>query len=106
MDMLRAGALQGGKTALVIDPADNVAVVLSDIAAGETCAVRMKDRTEELTVRDNVPFGHKIAITAIAKGEPVIKYGEEIGKATETVEKGAWVHTHNLICERGMQRGR
>ena len=44
----------------------------------------------------NVPPGHKIALTRIEKGDRVIKYGEPIGVATKTIEKGEWVHTHNL----------
>ena len=58
---------------LQISPADNVAVALSG----------------EMT-------GHKFALTDIAKGEKVIKYGMPIGYATEDIAKGAHVHTHNV----------
>ena len=58
---------------LQISPADNVAVALSG----------------EMT-------GHKFALTDIAKGEKVIKYGMPIGYATENIAKGAHVHTHNV----------
>ncbi len=62
-----------------LHPADNVAVVL---------------RNEEGTL--SAPPGHKIALMSIAAGETVYKYGCPIGRATRTVESGAWVHTHNL----------
>ena len=43
-----------------------------------------------------IPAGHKYALTHIGKGEAVIKYGEIIGRATQDIEKGEWVHTHNV----------
>ena len=49
-----------------------------------------------LTGKGNIPAGHKFALRDIAKGELVIKYGEVIGRATENVRAGEWVHTHNL----------
>jgi len=45
---------------------------------------------------DNIPAGHKFALRDIAAGEYVIKYGEIIGRATENIKKGEWVHTHNV----------
>ena len=49
-----------------------------------------------LTATDKIPAGHKFALRDIAAGEYVIKYGEIIGRATEDIEKGEWVHTHNV----------
>ena len=46
--------------------------------------------------RGDVPMGHKIALRAIKKGEPVIKYGYPIGVATMDIAEGDFVHTHNL----------
>ena len=45
---------------------------------------------------DKIPAGHKFALCQIKKGDYVIKYGEVIGRATADVEKGDWVHTHNV----------
>ena len=39
--------------------------------------------------------GHKMASTSIAKGQPVLKFGQIIGFATEDIAPGAHVHTHN-----------
>ena len=49
-----------------------------------------------LTAAAGIPAGHKFALKAIAKGEPVIKYGEVIGRAVQDIAKGEWVHVHNL----------
>ena len=45
---------------------------------------------------ENIPAGHKYALRPIAKGEYVIKYGEIIGRATQDIQAGEWVHTHNV----------
>ncbi len=45
---------------------------------------------------EKIPAGHKYALCDIEKGEYVIKYGEIIGRATEKIQKGEWVHTHNV----------
>lgn len=64
------------KDSVVIDPKDNVCVCLAP--CGE------------------IPAGHKRALRFIAKGEYVIKYGYPIGRATQDIKEGEWVHTHNL----------
>ena len=43
-----------------------------------------------------IPAGHKYALCDIGEGEYVIKYGEIIGRATKSIAKGEWVHTHNV----------
>ncbi|MBR0656868.1 UxaA family hydrolase [Plastoroseomonas arctica] len=42
-----------------------------------------------------IPPGHKVAIRPHAIGEPIRRYGQIIGFATEAIAPGAWVHTHN-----------
>ena len=78
------------KKYLRINPRDNVVVALESIPSGTVF--------EELgiTVSQDVPAGHKCAISDIEAGEAVVKYGNPIGKATEYIKKGGWVHTHNV----------
>ena len=45
---------------------------------------------------ETIPAGHKYALKDVVKGEYVIKYGEIIGRATQDIAKGEWVHTHNV----------
>ena len=45
---------------------------------------------------EQIPAGHKYALSSIRKGEYVVKYGEIIGRATQDIAKGEWVHTHNV----------
>jgi altronate dehydratase len=82
--------------ALVLSPADEVAVALRDLAPGET--IELADRA--LRVHDPVPAGHKLAIGAIGRGALVHKYGEPIGRATEDIAAGEHVHVHNLVSAR------
>jgi len=75
---------------------DNVAVALRNLPAGASVTIG----DARLTLRENVPFGHKLALTDIAAGQPVIKYGQPIGVATADIPAGAYVHTHNLCSAR------
>jgi altronate hydrolase len=77
---------------LRVHPDDHVATALRDLAIGETVIVD----GAALTLVDPVPRGHKLAIRAIAPGEPVLKFGFPIGRATASIAAGAHVHTHNL----------
>ena len=71
---------------------DNICVAARPLARGAQIVVG----DAEITLDKAVPLGHKIAIKPIAKDEPVRKYGQIIGFATESVPSGGWVHTHNL----------
>ncbi len=49
-----------------------------------------------LVLKDRVPAGHKVALTAIAAGAPVLRYGIAIGYATKPIAAGSWVHERLL----------
>jgi len=75
-----------------IQPADNVAVAVDDIEAGAAVSVD----GIALTAAQAVPKGHKIALTALAPGCDIIKYGFPIGHATVPIAPGEHVHIHNV----------
>ena len=77
---------------LRIGRTDNVAVALTDLAAGEHCCVDGL----EVTLSGAVGRGHKFALKAIPAGTAVIKYDMPIGEATRDIAPGEFVHTHNL----------
>lgn len=77
---------------LKINPADNVVVAIQPQSAGAVIEVDGK----AITVQEDVPAGHKIAIADIAAGENVIKYGFPIGHAREDKKAGAWMNEHNI----------
>jgi len=79
---------------------DNVATAIDDIEEGERIAVK-NDEIFEIEAVQRIPFGHKIALREISKGENIIKYGEVIGRATVEIKKGEHVHVHNVESLRG-----
>ena len=91
------------KLALKVDDLDNVATIFANgIVDGTQVEVRdKKGNSEIMTVIGDVPYGHKIALRDIAKGEPIMKYGESIGAASHDIRKGEYVHVHNLDTMRG-----
>lgn len=88
---------------LVHDHADNVGVVVVEgLTAGTDmlCCVTADNSTFRLTVRDDVPIGHKVALKDLKAGDTAIKYGEDIGRIVADVPQGGHVHTHNLKTKR------
>ena len=82
---------------LQINKLDNVAVALKDLAKGDIVSVN--DFT--VTVQEDIPSGHKIALKNIAAGENIIKYSFPIGHADGAIAPGSHVHTHNLKTNLG-----
>ena len=71
---------------------DNVIVAIREIAAGET----VNAGGVQVTAKETIPAGHKMALCDIAEGGDVVKYGFRIGNAKEAISAGAWIHTHNV----------
>lgn len=75
-----------------IHPKDNVAVALCPLEAGRKVTVDSR----EICLSEDIPQGHKFALSSIEEGGQVVKYGNPIGFTKEAVAAGAWIHTHNL----------
>ena len=82
---------------IILHPDDNVATAVEDLAAGDIVSIK----GTELKVVEPIPYGHKIALTDIAKGETILKYGEPIGRARDDIAAGGYVHVHNIDSQRG-----
>ena len=80
------------KTYLRISPKDNVAVALAPLPSGTT--VELDGLS--LILKEEIPQGHKFALSDIPSGTQIIKYGYPIGIANEQITCGSWVHTHNI----------
>ena len=81
---------------LILDPRDNIAVCLADLAEGDV--IKQDDIT--ITVKNKIPRGHKIATAEIAKNDGIIKYGERMGHAVAPIALGEHVHVHNILGDR------
>jgi len=80
---------------------DNVATAIEDLAVDTDVPVRLGREVRHVRAVEEIPFGFKMAIAEITKGNTVVKYGEEIGIATSNIRKGEKVHIHNLAGARG-----
>ena len=74
-----------------LHPDDNVVVAINDLAKGDS----IPSEAAVLTC-EPIAAGHKLATRRTEVGQPVIKYGQPIGQASETIEAGRWVHVHNV----------
>ena len=77
---------------LKINPADNVAVAIVDLPAGEQITV---DNTT-IVLNQAIPAGHKFALKDFAQGEDVIKYGYPIGHTAAVAQQGDWMNEDNI----------
>ena len=82
---------------LIIDPKDTVAVLLEDAKKGDT----IETPAGTITLLEDIEFAHKSSIVDHAPGQPVYKYGHEIGYTENAVPRGSWIHNHNMKCDRG-----
>jgi (2R)-sulfolactate sulfo-lyase subunit alpha len=88
---------------LVHDKKDSVGVaVIEGIKAGQelTGWVMEDDSTIKVKAMSDVPIGHKVATKEIRKGDTVIKYGFDIGKAVSDIRMGEHAHVHNIKTKR------
>jgi altronate hydrolase len=81
-----------GPPVIRIDERDTVAVALRPIAAG----TRVDVEGAAIVARQDIPAGHKLALSRVEPDQPVLKYGVPIGVATAAIDAGDWVHSHNL----------
>lgn len=75
-----------------INPADNVVVAISPMSKGEVIDVEGR----QISLLQDVPAGHKIALQAFTSGQHIIKYGCPIGHARMDIAEGEWVNEKNI----------
>jgi altronate hydrolase len=78
--------------AIHLRPEDNVVVCRRPLAAG----TELEWEGGRLRVPTPIRLGHKVALQAIAAGEPIRKYGQIIGFAARAIAAGEHVHVHNV----------
>ena len=78
---------------LRLNPADDVVIAARPLPAGS------RIDAESVTCAQAIPAGHKLAVRAVARGNPVRRYNQIIGFATRDIAPGDHVHTHNLAFE-------
>jgi galactarate dehydratase len=66
---------------------DNVAIIVNpgSLPAGTIFA-------SGLTLTQEIPEAHKVALTNLEPGDPIVRYGVVIGHAEKAIARGSWVH--------------
>jgi (2R)-sulfolactate sulfo-lyase subunit alpha len=87
---------------LMHEPDDDVGVAVADLKAGtEVGAITLEGApVGTVTLVDDVPLGHKVAMRDIAGGKDVIEYGRVIAVAKQGAPRGSHVHIHNIRTKR------
>lgn len=80
----------GAAAVLRLNPLDDVLIARRPLLSGEVL------EPQGVVVRQPVPAGHKIASHRVEAGQPLRRYGQIIGFATEVIQAGDHVHVHNL----------
>lgn len=80
------------KDFIKINDKDNIVIALRDFKMGEHINVDGR----EVSIKDIIPKGHKIALESLEQGSRIIKYGATIGYAKELIDMGSHVHSHNM----------
>jgi altronate hydrolase len=92
-DTTPAGDIAFHEVALHLHPSDDVAIAKVVLQAGTRL---QREGTAPVELRQFIPSGHKIALRSVGVGEPVRRYGQIIGFATQPIAPGDHVHIHNL----------
>lgn len=75
-----------------INPADNVAVAINALPAGEIVSID----NQTIALKSDIPAGHKFALTFLKTNDNIIKYGYPIGHAIADIPQGGLVNEKNI----------
>jgi altronate hydrolase len=81
--------------AIQLRPRDNIAVAARLLAPD----LEIQHNGTNLKLAGRIGLGHKFALCDIRKGEPIYKYGQIIGFASQDITAGAHVHVHNVAAD-------
>jgi len=87
--------VESAASAFQVHASDNVATLLGEAATGAPLEIVGPAGRLDLTAREKIELGHKVALDAIPEGATVAKFGIVIGIAMRSIEPGEWVHLHN-----------
>jgi (2R)-sulfolactate sulfo-lyase subunit alpha len=86
---------------LIHDQGDVVGVAVRDLAPGPVSGAYLRgDEVVRLDLLEAIPLGHKLALTDIEEGQDIIEYGQRVGLALRDIERGGYVHVHNVRSAR------
>ena len=68
---------------------DNIGIAPMDIPEKVDLNIGIKSKTK-------IPYGHKISLKDIQKGDYIYRYGQKIGISIVNISQGEHVHSHNM----------
>ncbi|GLO49966.1 D-galactarate dehydratase [compost metagenome] len=83
-------AKSGDLAVIRLNPLDNVLIARQALPQG------LRLDAEAITVRQPIPSGHKLATERVEQGQPLRRYGQIIGFASQAIDAGEHVHVHNV----------
>lgn len=86
-------SLRASSPFLRLHPDDNIVIARRSAQAEE---IWSDGNGQSVAARERIDLGHKMATCPIETGQPVRKFGQLIGFATESIAPGEWIHGHNL----------
>ena len=86
----RTGGTRMTSAAVIqLHPKDSVVIARASLLPGTPVATG-------IAAVERIPPGHKVAVLPVASGEPVRRYNQIIGFATQAIAPGQHVHVHNM----------
>ena len=89
------------KELLIMDMNDNIGIIKQAVSKGQQITIQNPELDDLIEVKEDIPFGFKIAIKDINQEDIIYKFGEPIGMASALISKGEMVHVHNVEGLRG-----
>jgi len=84
-----------GPAFLRLNGRDDVVIACRELAAGTRLEGAASDGGD-LLCAETIPAGHKVASRPLNAGDPVRRYAQIIGFASQAIGQGQHVHVHNL----------
>jgi (2R)-sulfolactate sulfo-lyase subunit alpha len=88
---------------IIHEEGDSCAVAVKEGLKANTvydCWVMQEDTELKIEIKQDIPMGHKIAVSTIEVGDTIIKYGVDIGKCIAKIGVGEHLHVHNIKTKR------
>lgn len=79
-------------TVIQTTPKDNVGIVCNAFGLPKGAVI-----LNNIVLTEDIPMGHKVALTNIDKDDAVIRYGQIIGFADINIQRGEWINENKLV---------
>lgn len=72
-------------------PKDNVGIIANQSGLKKGAVISVG-----IILQEDIPMGHKVALTSLKKDDRVIPFGQPIGYAKVSIAPGNWVNESNM----------